>query len=200
MRSPIRLQDGDRNMARPHAVLRDRADKEPHHAAFVVRRHRYQRRVQLVSLDADGVAYAVAVAAGARHDGHMVQALRACGTGSLDIGGSSQPARVSTSHAGGLWRTPARSIAGTKRSLIMVCACPTCAHSKTTPSALVLKHNLGSKRARSAEGRCCASVHAVLRASTTVGRACRPRWCSGGRSSSDAEKCSSERDMSWVTT
>ncbi len=92
MRSPIRLQDGDRNMARPHAVLRDRADKEPHHAAFVVRRHRYQRRVQLVSLDADGVAYAVAVAAGARHDGHMVQALRVCGPDSRGTAGGSQPA------------------------------------------------------------------------------------------------------------
>jgi hypothetical protein len=134
-------------MARPHAVLRDRADKEPHHAPFVVRRHRYQRRVQLVSLDADGVAYAVAVAAGAWHDGHMVQALRVCGTSSHNIGGSSQPARISALHAGGLWRTPARSIADTKRSLIIVCACPTCARSKTTSSALVLKRSLNSKQA-----------------------------------------------------
>ena len=67
-------------MAHPHAVLRDRAYQEAYHAALVVRRHGDQRRAQLVRLDADGVADAVAVAAGAAHYANMVQALRAEGT------------------------------------------------------------------------------------------------------------------------
>ena len=62
-------------MAHPHAVLRDRAHQEADQAALVVRRHGDQRRAQLVRLDADGVADAVAVAAAAAHYADMVQAL-----------------------------------------------------------------------------------------------------------------------------